>query len=209
MTYQLLASDRQCEVKASRLFLSPVMQRRGEMAHPVPTEAVPLPSPKTAMLCASFGCTHQTPFVPPFLLVQNLRLKDIDGSNLTSPKELSLVVKGLTRWLKFWRYNSNGTMHHHGNTTIFHPVYPPPNCQPACCMIPYKFKGIAMPIYSDIWQWVQCQYNILAQTMMQWASYYNCAPAIHHNIGTHPWASNAWAQCQYWSCSPCTHACTK
>jgi len=67
-------------------FLSRFMQRRREMAHPVPTEAYLQPSPEAAMLFAPFRCTHVPPPVPPFLLAQNLSLKDIATSDITSSK---------------------------------------------------------------------------------------------------------------------------
>jgi len=43
-------------------------------------------SPDTAMLFAPFGCTHPPPRVLPFLLTQNLSLKDIAGSDIIKLK---------------------------------------------------------------------------------------------------------------------------
>ena len=56
------------------------------MAHPVPTKAYLQPSPEAAKLFAPFGYTHLPPPVPPFLLAQNLSLKDIATSDITSSK---------------------------------------------------------------------------------------------------------------------------
>ena len=61
-------------------FLSPFLQRRGEMVHPVPIKL----SPEAAMLPGHRVETHPPPPAPPFLLVQNLSPKDIAGSDITS-----------------------------------------------------------------------------------------------------------------------------
>ena len=58
------------------------------MALPVPTKSLLKMSPDTAMLFAHFGCTHQPPPVPPFLLTQNLSPKDIAGSDIMKLKVL-------------------------------------------------------------------------------------------------------------------------
>ena len=65
-------------------FLSPFVQRRREMAHPVPTKGFLQPSPEAAMLFAPFRCTHPHSPIPPFLLKQNLSPKDIARSDITS-----------------------------------------------------------------------------------------------------------------------------
>ena len=64
-------------------FVSPFVQRRREMAHPVLTKGFLQLSPEAAMLFIPFGCTHPTPPVLLFLLLQNLGLK---GSDITSWK---------------------------------------------------------------------------------------------------------------------------
>ena len=56
------------------------------MALPVPTKSLLRTSPDTAMLFASFECTHPPPPVLPFLLTQNLSPKDIAGSDITKLK---------------------------------------------------------------------------------------------------------------------------
>jgi len=43
------------------------------MGQPVPTKAFLQLSPDAAMLFAPYGCIHQPPPVPPFLLMQNLQ----------------------------------------------------------------------------------------------------------------------------------------
>ena len=52
------------------------------MAHPVPTKAFLQPSPEAAMLSWPSAETHPPPLVPPFLLAQNLRPKDIAGNDI-------------------------------------------------------------------------------------------------------------------------------
>ena len=56
------------------------------MALPVPTRSLLKTNPDAAMLFAPFGCTHPSPPVPPFLLTQNLRPKDIAGSDIMKLK---------------------------------------------------------------------------------------------------------------------------
>ena len=56
------------------------------MALPVPTKLLLKANPDAAMLFAPFGCTHLPPPVPPFLLMQNLSLKDIAGSDIMKLK---------------------------------------------------------------------------------------------------------------------------
>jgi len=53
-------------------FLSPFVQRRREMAHPVLTKGFLQLSPEAAMLPGPSVETCPPPPVPPFLLVQNL-----------------------------------------------------------------------------------------------------------------------------------------
>ena len=63
-------------------FLSPFVQRSGEMAYPVPTKAFPQPSPGSHAKSWPSAKTRHPP--PPFLLVQNLlSLKDTAGSDTT------------------------------------------------------------------------------------------------------------------------------
>ena len=63
-------------------FLSPFVQRRREMGHPVLTKGFLQLSPKAAMLP---GPSVKPTYLPgPFLLVQNLSPKDIAGSDITS-----------------------------------------------------------------------------------------------------------------------------
>jgi len=66
------------------------MQRRREMADPVPTKVSLQQSPEAAMLFAPFGRTHPPPSVLPLLLAQNLSPKDITGSYITSTKSADL-----------------------------------------------------------------------------------------------------------------------
>ena len=54
------------------------------MAHPVPTKGFLQLSPEAAMLFVPFECTHPSPPVLPFLLVQNLSQKNIAPSDITS-----------------------------------------------------------------------------------------------------------------------------
>ena len=56
------------------------------MALPVPTKSLLKMSPDAAMLFAPFGCTHPLPPIPPFLLTQNLSIKDIAGSDIMKLK---------------------------------------------------------------------------------------------------------------------------
>ena len=65
-------------------FLSPFMQRRREMAHPVLTKGFLQLSSEAAMLPGPSVEAHLPPPVPPFLLVQNLSPKDIAGSDFPS-----------------------------------------------------------------------------------------------------------------------------
>jgi len=65
-------------------FLSPLMQRRREMAHSVLTKGILQLSPEAAMLSGPRVETRPPPSVPPFLLAQNLSPKDIAGSDITS-----------------------------------------------------------------------------------------------------------------------------
>ena len=69
----------------------------------------------------------------------------------------------------------------------------------SCCMVPYKFKGTAMPIY-DIYgtDHNASMLRILVLTIMQQTSYYIHAWATHHNIGTHPRACGPQAWCHIW-----------
>jgi len=62
------------------------MPKRTETALPVLTKSLLRTSPDTAMLFAPFGCTHPSPPVPPFLLMQNLSPKDIPGSDIMKLK---------------------------------------------------------------------------------------------------------------------------
>ena len=62
------------------------MPKRIEMALPVPTKWLLKTSPDAAMLFAPFGCTHPLPPIPPFLLTQNLSIKDIAGSDIMKLK---------------------------------------------------------------------------------------------------------------------------
>ena len=73
-----------------------------------------------------------------------------------------------------------------------------PTSGQTCCMIPYKFKGTAMPLY-DIWHQPQCQDNILALTIMQEVLVITFMRGlyIHHNIDIFPWACDTQAWCQY------------
>jgi len=68
----------------SRLFLSPFVQSRREMAHPVPTKGFLQLSPEAAILPGPSVETCPSCTVPPFLLAQNPSHKDIAGSNTTS-----------------------------------------------------------------------------------------------------------------------------
>ena len=52
------------------------------MALPAATKLFLETSPDTAMLFAPFGCTDPPYPIPPFLLTQNLSLKDIAGSDI-------------------------------------------------------------------------------------------------------------------------------
>ena len=56
------------------------------MALPVPTKSLLKTRPDAAMLFAPFGCTHPSPPVPPFLLMQNLSPKDIARSDIMKLK---------------------------------------------------------------------------------------------------------------------------
>ena len=58
--------------------------RRREMAHPGLTKGFLQLSPEAAMLPGPRVETRPPPPVPPFLLAQNLSLKDIAGSDITS-----------------------------------------------------------------------------------------------------------------------------
>jgi len=62
------------------------MPKSIEMALPVPTKSLLKTSPDEAMLFAPFGCTHQSPPAPPFLLTQNPSPKDIAGSDIMKLK---------------------------------------------------------------------------------------------------------------------------
>jgi len=62
------------------------MQKRIEMALPVPTKLLLKTSPDAAILFAPLGCTHPPPTVLPFLLTQNLSPKDIAGSDIMKLK---------------------------------------------------------------------------------------------------------------------------
>ena len=64
--------------------LSPFVQRKTEIAHPVPTKGFLQQSPEEAMLPGPSVDTRSPPPVPPFLLVQNLGPKDIARSDITS-----------------------------------------------------------------------------------------------------------------------------
>ena len=64
------------------------MPKRIEMALPVPTKSLLKTNPDAAMLFAPFRCTHPPPPVLPFLLKQNLSLKDIAGSEIRKLKVL-------------------------------------------------------------------------------------------------------------------------
>ena len=60
------------------------VHRRREMAHPGLTKGFLQLSPEAAMLPGPRVETRPPPPVPPFLLAQNLSLKDIAGSDITS-----------------------------------------------------------------------------------------------------------------------------
>ena len=62
------------------------MQKRIEIALPVPTKSLLKTNPDEAMLFAPFGCTHPPPPVLPFLLTQNLSPKDIARSDIMKLK---------------------------------------------------------------------------------------------------------------------------
>jgi len=51
-------------------FLNPFVHRRTAVAHSESTKAFSKWNPETAMLSAPFGCNHQPPPIPPFLLKQ-------------------------------------------------------------------------------------------------------------------------------------------
>ena len=63
-------------------------------------------------------------------------------------------------------------------------------------MVPYKFKGTAMPIY-DIYgtDHNASMLRILVLTIMQQTSYYIRVWAIRHNISAHPQACGPQARC--------------
>ena len=65
-------------------FLSPITQRRREMAHPVLTNGFLQLSPEAAMLPGLSAETRPPPPVTPFLMAQNLSPKDIAGNDVTS-----------------------------------------------------------------------------------------------------------------------------
>jgi len=64
-------------------FLSLFVHKKREMAHPVLTKGFLELSPEAAMLPGPRVETHPPPPVPPFLLAQNLSLKDIARSDIT------------------------------------------------------------------------------------------------------------------------------
>ena len=61
------------------------------MAYPALTKGFSQPSPDTAMLFASFRCTHPPPPVPLFLLTQNQSPKDIVKYNIMKQKVLNIT----------------------------------------------------------------------------------------------------------------------
>ena len=69
-----------------RLFLTPFMPKRIEMAFPVPTKSLLKMSPDAAMLLAPSRYTHPPPPVLPFLLTQNLSPKGIARSDIMKLK---------------------------------------------------------------------------------------------------------------------------
>ena len=58
------------------------------MALPVPTMSLQKTSPDGVILFSPFGFTHPLPPVLPFLLTQNLSVKDIAGSDIMKLKVL-------------------------------------------------------------------------------------------------------------------------
>ena len=65
-------------------FLSPFMQRRREVAHPVPTKDFLQLNPQATMLPGPSVVTCPLSPIPPFLLAQNQSPKDIARSDITS-----------------------------------------------------------------------------------------------------------------------------
>jgi len=56
------------------------------MIHIVPARAFEKPNPDMVMLFTPFGCTHSPPSISPFLLTQNLFIKDISRSDIMKLK---------------------------------------------------------------------------------------------------------------------------
>jgi len=67
-------------------FLSPFVQRRREVAHPVPTKDILQLIPQATMLPGPIVEISPPSPIPPFLLAQNLCPKDITRSDITSWK---------------------------------------------------------------------------------------------------------------------------
>ena len=66
--------------KVRSLVSNPIYAKKDRNGPPDANQVLLKTSPDVAMLFAPFGCTHQPPPVPPFLLTQNLSPKHIAES---------------------------------------------------------------------------------------------------------------------------------